>query len=52
MQRAMPVLAHVGHWIGSLLYVMPVALVAAVIAFRELRDRGRDETGDEPVIGR
>jgi hypothetical protein len=48
----MPVLAHVGHWVGSLLYVMPVALVAAVIAFRELRDRGRDETGDETVIGR
>jgi hypothetical protein len=36
----MPVVAHVGHWIGSLLYVLPVALVAAAIAAREVLGRG------------
>ncbi len=38
------VLAHGGHWVGQLLYVAPVLVVAAVLKVSALRERRR---GDE-----
>jgi hypothetical protein len=33
------ILAHAGHWLGSLLYVAPVALIAGAVGFNELRSK-------------
>ena len=35
-------LAHVGHWIVDLIYVVPLLLIGAAIVIGKLRDRGRD----------
>jgi hypothetical protein len=35
----MTVLAHVGHWLVDLLYVAPLILMVAVLAFGKLRER-------------
>jgi hypothetical protein len=40
-------IAHAGHWIGSLLYVAPVALVALAIAFREMKGKTRVADGGD-----
>jgi hypothetical protein len=34
-------LAHVGHWAVSLLYVVPVLLVVAALAWQSWRDKRR-----------
>ncbi len=42
-----PVLAHAGHWLVQLLYVVPVVVIAVVIVREKLRERregGPDET--------
>jgi hypothetical protein len=45
-------LAHVGHWLAELMYVMPVLAVVTWIAVRALLDkraaaRSREPRGDE-----
>ena len=49
-QGAMVVpLAHAGHWLPELIYVVPVLAVVGWIGFRSLMDRRRgDVGGDEP----
>lgn len=42
-------IAHAGHWIGSLLYVAPVALVALAIAFREMKGKAHVADGDDDL---
>jgi len=42
------VVAHVGHWVNSLLYTVPVALVTVVLAISTSRDRRRDADHDRP----
>ena len=42
-------IAYAGHWIGSLLYVAPVALVALAIAFREMKGKARVADGDDDL---
>ena len=37
----MPI-AHAGHWLLSLLYLAPVLIVVAVVAWQGRRDRDRD----------
>ena len=49
LQRLMLPIAHAGHWIGSLLYVAPVALVALAIAFREMKGRTQVADGDDDL---
>jgi hypothetical protein len=45
----MPVVtAHLGHWYSSLLYVVPVVLVAIVLAVQSRRDRAHDAGGNGP----
>jgi hypothetical protein len=41
-----PPLAHAGHWIASLLYVAPVALIVAALLWQNWREKRRK--GDEP----
>ncbi len=42
------VLAHAGHWLVSLLYLLPVAVVVAFLAVQGRRERRRGDR-DEPV---
>lgn len=44
----MTVLAHAGHWAAQLIYVAPVAAVAAMLAWSSFRDRrsGRDRDAE------
>jgi threonine/homoserine/homoserine lactone efflux protein len=44
-------LAHAGHWITSVLYVAPVALVVGWLSWQAWRERGRssDETPEGPA---
>jgi hypothetical protein len=32
-------IAHAGHWIASLLYLVPLVIVVAMLGFSSLRDR-------------
>jgi len=34
-----PLLAHVGHWIVNLLYLVPLVIVVAMLGISSLRDR-------------
>jgi hypothetical protein len=36
------VVAHVGHWLVDLLYVVPLILVAAIVLAGKLRERRAD----------
>lgn len=36
-----PPVAHVGHWLASLLYVAPVAIIVAALLWQSWRDRRR-----------
>jgi hypothetical protein len=41
-----PPLAHAGHWIASLLYVAPVALIVGALLFQSWREkRGKVKDG-------
>lgn len=45
-----PPLAHAGHWLVDLLYVLPVVVVVGWLAFNAVRDRRRrrgDRSGAE-----
>ena len=37
----MVLIAHAGHWLASLLYVLPVVLIIAALAWQSLRERRR-----------
>jgi hypothetical protein len=37
-----PPLAHAGHWIASLLYVAPVAVIVGALLWQSRRDKRRD----------
>lgn len=43
------VLAHAGHWLVSLLYVLPVVLLVGALAFQSWRDR-RNGVADEEEL--
>lgn len=46
------VLAHGGHWLASLIYLVPVALLAVSLLLASRRDRDAPEEGaprDEPT---
>jgi len=34
-----PLLAHVGHWLVNLLYLVPLVIVVAMLGISSLRDR-------------
>lgn len=37
----MMVLAHAGHWLVSLLYLLPVVIVVGLVSWQSWRDRRR-----------
>jgi hypothetical protein len=42
-----PQVAHAGHWLPQLLYLVPVAVMAALVGWGRLKEkRGRREHGD------
>ena len=41
------VLGHAGHWVASLIYVVPVAVVVVAICIQAARDRRQGIRGDE-----
>jgi hypothetical protein len=43
MMTAVIPFAHAGHWIASLAYLAPVALVGAVMAVQSRRHRGEPD---------
>jgi hypothetical protein len=46
----MTLLAHSGHWLISLIYVAPVAVVVLGLGVQSLRDRHRDPAeADDPA---
>ena len=38
-----PPLAHAGHWIADLLYVLPLAIALGFLALQSVRDKRREE---------
>lgn len=44
--RKVVVLAHGGHWLNSLLYLAPVAIVALGLKLADRRERRRERTRD------
>lgn len=49
----MIVLAHAGHWLASLLYVVPILVVLGALGFQMVREKRRDAAegggdGQEP----
>jgi hypothetical protein len=38
-----PPIAHAGHWIADLLYVLPLAIALGFLALQSIRDKRRDE---------
>ncbi|MDQ3675448.1 MAG: hypothetical protein M3401_01380 [Actinomycetota bacterium] len=51
-----PPLAHAGHWLVNLLYLLPLVLVFLALGFQALRDRRRatgarrEQTDDPPRV--
>jgi hypothetical protein len=41
----MSVFAHAGHWIGQLLYLVPVLAMVVAVAIGKLRERRRRNGG-------
>lgn len=41
-----PVLAHAGHWATSLVYLVPVALIVAALAWQTWRERHANPAPD------
>jgi len=39
-------LAHAGHWINAVLYLLPVLLIALLLFIQNRRDKRRDDTDD------
>jgi hypothetical protein len=44
----MLVLAHAGHWLGSLVYAAPALLLGGALAVSVLRERRRRGRADRP----
>jgi hypothetical protein len=45
-----PPIAHAGHWIADLLYVLPLAVALGFLAFQSFRDKRRDDgEADSPA---
>jgi uncharacterized membrane protein len=45
-----PPLAHAGHWIADLLYVLPLAIALGFLALQSIRDKRRDRAeGTKPA---
>ena len=47
-----PPLAHAGHWIADLLYVLPLAIAVAVLATQSWRDKRQEKAegrADKPA---
>jgi hypothetical protein len=43
-------IAHAGHWIADLLYVLPLAIALGFLALQSIRDKRRDDAeGPKPV---
>lgn len=45
-------IAHAGHWIADLLYVLPLAVALGFLALQSIRDKRKDEpegTTNPPV---
>ena len=40
-------LAHAGHWIASLIYVIPIAALIGYLGWQNLRDRRRRRDGSD-----
>ena len=38
-----PLIAHAGHWITDLLYVLPLAVALGFLALQSMRDRRKDD---------
>ncbi len=38
-----PPIAHAGHWIADLLYVLPLAVALGFLALQSYRDKRRDD---------
>jgi hypothetical protein len=38
-----PPIAHAGHWIADLLYVLPLAVALGFLALQSIRDKRRDD---------
>jgi hypothetical protein len=38
-----PPIAHAGHWLADLLYLLPLAIALGFLAVQAIRDRHRDE---------
>ena len=41
-----PPLAHAGHWLASLLYVAPVAIIVAALLWQSWREKRRGRSAD------
>jgi hypothetical protein len=44
-----PPIAHAGHWIADLLYVLPLAIALGFLALQSIRDKREDEAEAEPA---
>ncbi len=40
-------IAHAGHWLSSLIYVVPVAVLVGLLLLDRVRNRGRDPEREE-----
>jgi hypothetical protein len=43
-----PPLAHAGHWIASLLYIAPVAVIVGALLFQSWKEKRAGRRGGEP----
>ena len=43
-----PVLAHAGHWLVELMYVLPVVVIVVWISIRAVLDRRREDRAQTP----
>lgn len=41
------ILAHAGHWLAGLMYLAPVLVVVAALAWQNLKDRRLGPSADE-----
>ena len=44
-----PPLAHAGHWLVELMYVLPVLIIVVWISIKAIIDRRREGAGREPA---
>ncbi len=44
-------IAHAGHWLSSLIYVVPVAVLVGLLMLDRVRNRGREPEDEPPDVG-